>query len=154
MPRPIYLVRRPISPPPKCIVNEAHLGMSGICGRPAAHHRRCAGPVCVEHLCQYRGSNGHRCRKTPLRLLRGTLYHATGWFPNMRESVNCAEHEGYSCAGLVNSDNTIRCGRMKVAGRDCCDLHAATLCKWLMDNGRYCESEAREGSWYCREHCW
>lgn len=68
--------RKGPQPPATCIVNDAHLRAGGVCGRGAAEGRECSTPVCADHLCQYRLSNGRRCKRTPLRLARGIIYPA------------------------------------------------------------------------------
>lgn len=153
MARSVYLVRTR-SPPVTCIVNDAHLGQEGVCGRAAAEERECSTPVCADHLCQYRRSNGHRCKNTPLRLLQGLIYNAVGLFPNTSASANCARHEKYNCIGFINENSTVRCAGTKVQGRDHCAAHAAELCKWKSKDGRFCSQEALQGSRYCRGHCW
>jgi hypothetical protein len=149
MGRPVYLVRAR-SPPATCVVNDAHLGSQGVCGRAAAEGRECAAPVCADHLCQYRRSNGHRCKNTPLRLVQGVMYTAAGWFPSTSASANCARHENHNCIGFANDDGTVRCSGTKVPGRDHCSAHAAALCRWKHRDGRFCAQDALQGSRYCR----
>jgi hypothetical protein len=157
MPRSVHFIlpgreRRVSERPATCIVNNGYLGVLSVCGRTAAEGRDCPEPVCADHLCQYRRSNGHRCKRTPLRLAHGDVYTAGGWFPDTAQSVNCARHERYNCVGLING--TARCPAMKIPGRDYCSAHAATLCKWKSRDGSLCAREACQGSRYCPGHCW
>jgi hypothetical protein len=144
--------RRGLEPPATCIVNDSHLRASHVCGKEAAEGRESREPVCADHLCQHRRSNGRRCKRTPLRLARGIIYPTVGWFPNTAESVNCQHHERSNCRWFING--TLRCPGRKLQGRDYCPAHAAALCQWDARDGMLCVEEAYRGSRYCGNHCW
>lgn len=138
--------------PSACIVNDAHLGVSGICGRVAAKGRENLEPVCIGHLCRYKRSNGRRCARTPLSLAHGDLDPLAGWLPNPEQSVYCERHERHNCIGFL--DSTTRCPEAKTQGREYCSAHAATLCKWKTNDGSLCAAEAGRELGYCTTHCW
>ncbi|KAK4122407.1 hypothetical protein N657DRAFT_575820 [Parathielavia appendiculata] len=119
------------SAPMTCIVNDAHLGREGVCGKVAAGKHS----VCATHLCQYRPSpNGRRCGKLPLRLASRRVYTAAGWYPDTAESVYCKEHEKYNCMGVIS--DTMRCSAARTPGEAYCLTHAAVMCKWEAGDGR------------------
>lgn len=135
-----------------CIVNDAHGGRTDMCGRPAAEDRECTVPVCADHLCQHRRSEGDRCRSAPVRLDYGDLYARRGWFPDMRKSANCRRHQRYNCVQLMNG--SVRCSGVRVSGADYCAAHAALLCRQKAEDGVSCAEIALAGSKYCAAHCW
>jgi hypothetical protein len=144
--------RRTSSPPVTCIVNDAHLGGVGVCGKVAAEDRECSEPVCADHLCQYRRSNGHRCKKLPLRLASRLIYTAAGWYTDTSESVFCEKHEKHNCMGSVSG--TVRCSVAKIPGQAYCRTHAVVMCKWQKKDGSLCAEMAYPQSIYCGGHCW
>ncbi len=154
--KPARPARRSSEPPVTCIVSDAHLGVSGVCGRVAAEDRECSEPVCADHLCQHQLPSGRRCSRTPLRLVRGPVFNAAGWFPNTVESVNCQRHERYNCTELI--DDTMRCPGVSIQGQEYCAVHGAALCRWDTGGGRqcgrYCDVEADGESDYCSRHRW
>ncbi|KAH6845157.1 hypothetical protein B0I37DRAFT_177764 [Chaetomium sp. MPI-CAGE-AT-0009] len=137
--------------PPACIVKDVHLGARDACGRVAARGRENLEPVCVDHLCGYKRSNGRRCKGTPLSLAHGDADPIAGWLPNTEQSVYCERHERHNCIGFLHG--TTRCLETKVQGREYCSAHAATLCKWKTNDGSLCGAEAGRGSGYCTTHC-
>ena len=147
-PKPARPARRSSEPPVACIVSDAYLGVSGVCGMEAAEDRECPEPVCADHLCQHQLPNGRRCRRTPLRLVRGLVFNAAGWLPNTIESANCQRHERYNCTEII--DDTVRCSGISIQGQDYCSVHAAALCRW--DKG--CAVEVDGESDYCKRHRW
>ncbi|KAK4041790.1 hypothetical protein C8A01DRAFT_14512 [Parachaetomium inaequale] len=161
MPRSVHFIlpgreRRASERPATCIVSN---GVLNVCGRAAAEGRDCPEPVCADHLCQYRRSNGHSCKRTPLRLAHGDVYTTGGWFPDTEQSVNCARHERYNCVALING--AARCPGMKTHGRDYCSAHAATPCKWksrdgsldITDHDGYrCPKRRSPSTVFCRGH--
>lgn len=142
-----------VRPVETCIVNDAHGSQRDMCGRPAAEGREFSGPACIGHLCQHVSSNGHRCKKMPERLDKGTIRANGGWFPDLSRSTNCRRHEKYNCIQLIN--NSVRCSGAKVSGLDYCASHAALMCKWEEPvERRECGRLAYPGSKYCTVHCW
>jgi hypothetical protein len=144
--------RRTSSPPVTCIVNDARLGGAGVCGKGAADGRECSEPVCADHLCQYRRSNGHRCKKLPLRLASRLIYNVAGWYPDTSESVFCEKHEKHNCMGFISG--TVRCSAAKIPGQAYCRTHAVVMCKWQKKDSSLCAEMAYPQSIYCGGHCW
>ncbi len=151
-PKRAKAARRSSEPPVTCIVSDAYLGVSDVCGMEVAENRECPEPVCADHLCQHQLPTGSRCTGTPLRLVRGLVFNAAGWLPNTIESANCQDHERYNCEEII--DGTVRCSGTRIQGQDYCSVHAARFCPWDMEGGQQCGENVDGESDYCGRHRW
>ncbi|EAQ92491.1 predicted protein [Chaetomium globosum CBS 148.51] len=165
MPRAIHFIfpeakKRASQRPSACVViQDAHLGARGACGRVAAKSRESIEPVCIGHLCRYKRSNGRRCTRTPLSLAHGDIDPLAGWLPNTEQSPYCERHERHNCIGFLY--DAVRCPEAKTEGREYCSAHAATLCKWkandgslaiATEEGHECPQPRSRSAIFCKSH--